>query len=30
MTYTDWILTVFLTVYVVFHWFGNPPDKGSD
>lgn len=23
MTYTDWILTVFLTVYVVFHWFGN-------
>ena len=23
MTYTDWILTVMLVIFIVFHWFGN-------
>lgn len=23
MTYTDWILTLYLVIFIVFHWFGN-------
>lgn len=23
MTYTDWILTLYLVIFIVFKWFGN-------
>lgn len=29
MTYTDWMLTLFLVIYIVFHWFGNGGDSGA-
>lgn len=29
MTYTDWMLTLYLVIFIVFKWFGNN-GGGSD